>query len=277
MDQVEEVFELYQVLHDEEIRILTLLPATAHQPIRTSLSVVRLSDAGLCMAISYCWGDPNDRADILCNGVPISITKSLCSALMAMRSAIEPVRLWADAVCINQHDISEKNIQVPLMTQIYRGASRVLIWLGPMDREMCRVFGYAHEVEPEPCIQEVGHCFLNPLKMSLRRALGCVLERPWFRRIWVVQELAVSGDRAHILYAPGKIVSWSNFLVMAHNIDGRATLEQDRYAALLERIRQRYAASATDIPLLPLLHHFREWEATDPSCNRSSHQGFIHS
>lgn len=37
---------------------------------------------------------------------------------------------WADAICINQQDIYERNSQVLLMRHIYEGAEQVLIWLG---------------------------------------------------------------------------------------------------------------------------------------------------
>lgn len=38
---------------------------------------------------------------------------------------------WIDAVCINQKDREEKSAQLPLMTAIYKRASRVIVWLGP--------------------------------------------------------------------------------------------------------------------------------------------------
>ena len=38
--------------------------------------------------------------------------------------------LWADAVCIDQKNPAEKNVQVPLMGLIYRKAVRVVVWLG---------------------------------------------------------------------------------------------------------------------------------------------------
>jgi hypothetical protein len=40
------------------------------------------------------------------------------------------VTIWTDALCINQDDILERNVQVSLMSRIYREARTVLIWLG---------------------------------------------------------------------------------------------------------------------------------------------------
>jgi hypothetical protein len=38
--------------------------------------------------------------------------------------------IWADAICINQEDIHERESQVLLMQAIYSQASKVLVWLG---------------------------------------------------------------------------------------------------------------------------------------------------
>ena len=46
------------------------------------------------------------------------------------KTALPRLTLWIDAVCINQNDISERNHQVLLMGDIYRGATTVLSWLG---------------------------------------------------------------------------------------------------------------------------------------------------
>jgi hypothetical protein len=39
------------------------------------------------------------------------------------------VRLWIDAICINQADLDERKQQVQLMRDVYSGASRVVVWL----------------------------------------------------------------------------------------------------------------------------------------------------
>lgn len=39
--------------------------------------------------------------------------------------------LWADSLCINQADVSERSHQVNLMGAIYKSAESVLVWLGP--------------------------------------------------------------------------------------------------------------------------------------------------
>lgn len=61
----------------------------------------------------------------------MSVTQNLFVALAHFRQMTRPIELWVDALCINQHDIPERNAQVQLMGAIYRRASAVLMWLGP--------------------------------------------------------------------------------------------------------------------------------------------------
>lgn len=38
--------------------------------------------------------------------------------------------LWIDAICIDQQDLIEKNMQLPLMQQIYKCSAETIVWLG---------------------------------------------------------------------------------------------------------------------------------------------------
>jgi hypothetical protein len=38
---------------------------------------------------------------------------------------------WVDALCIDQNNIPEKNSQVSKMKEIYEGAKKIVVWLGP--------------------------------------------------------------------------------------------------------------------------------------------------
>ncbi|TVY54882.1 Heterokaryon incompatibility protein 6,OR allele [Lachnellula cervina] len=141
------------------IRLIYLKPWRLHrkEKLRCELKTVSLDDDDVpeFEAISYAWGEPIFSREILIDdGSKLAITPSLGDALQRMRwntarsfkNALQRMRpgisrsrqlsssvriLWADAVCINQQDIDERSQQVQLMRKIYRGASRVLVWLGP--------------------------------------------------------------------------------------------------------------------------------------------------
>lgn len=68
------------------------------------------------------------------NGKLFYVTGKLHSALQ--RGLTELVIVWADALCITQKSPLESNTQVLLMSSIYGGAKRVIIWLGPVVDEL---------------------------------------------------------------------------------------------------------------------------------------------
>jgi hypothetical protein len=67
---------------------------------------------------------------IKCDGVDVTVSGELIKALRQLREDETELRIWVDALCINQDDISERNEHVKTMGQIYANATRVRIWLG---------------------------------------------------------------------------------------------------------------------------------------------------
>lgn len=115
----------------DHIRILTLAASPdSSEPIHVRLATVNLADEPVYEALSYCWGDATNKLLIFCDGKPFPVTENLESALRHIRLPDEDRVLWIDALCINQNDVSERAHQVNLMREVYRRASRVLVWLG---------------------------------------------------------------------------------------------------------------------------------------------------
>lgn len=75
------------------------------------------------------WGEASNTVPISIDGKVVHVTQNLKGALQFF--SITPALLWADALCINQQDIPEKNQQVNMMATIYRKAANVTVWLGP--------------------------------------------------------------------------------------------------------------------------------------------------
>lgn len=92
-------------------------------------------------ALSYVWGDPAKTDEIIIDGKRLPITASLYSALRQVQvQSTFDIRVWADAICINQQDLAERSTQVQLMRQIYHNARDVLIWLGSSSEASCEVY-----------------------------------------------------------------------------------------------------------------------------------------
>lgn len=116
------------------IRVLELAPALRKDtPFRGRLFEVDLPldcPAPLSYdALSYVWGYTKGDIPIICEGRVILITKNCDAALRQLRSKACKIRIWIDAICINQENFLERNDQVRLMEEIYRNAEHVRIWL----------------------------------------------------------------------------------------------------------------------------------------------------
>jgi hypothetical protein len=135
--RTDDVATIYSQLRPDcrEIRLICLEAGHPTDELQIELSTVSLNDYSNYEALSYAWGDPNDTHAIKLNGQVFQITKNLIEALLRLR---EPRGgkarvLWADAICINQKDTTERNSQLQLMRDIYEGCAKCIIWLGEED------------------------------------------------------------------------------------------------------------------------------------------------
>ncbi|KAK4103340.1 hypothetical protein N658DRAFT_388746, partial [Parathielavia hyrcaniae] len=89
------------------------------------------------IALSYSWGNPTARREIVVNGKPACVTENLYAALThllgfkgLLASILEECEIWVDALCINQQDAAEKLVQVASMRDVFANAHWVVAWLG---------------------------------------------------------------------------------------------------------------------------------------------------
>jgi hypothetical protein len=129
-------------------------------------------------ALSYVWGSPDNKLPIFLHEHRFDVTVNLHAALSRLRNHSMERILWVDAICINQTKNEEKEDQIQFMAEIYGQANRVLVWVGDaaddsdLALEAIRVAG--------------GKKITNSsIDKTLRQAVLALLERPWFRRIWV--------------------------------------------------------------------------------------------
>ena len=192
------------------IRYLVLQPGKESEPLSCDLHTSALADLTDFETISYVWGSSNKVAQVLCAGHGIPITANLRDVLRRVRLPDAPRRLWADSICINQDDRKEKAEQVALMGQIYSHASKTLICLGPDNghggSSVASLLGDVFKLT-ESQLQEFGSWdqvppldAKDPLARDARwKFVHKMITSPWFSRVWVVQEAALSRD-ASVLY-----------------------------------------------------------------------------
>ncbi|KAI8313049.1 hypothetical protein K4K61_008949 [Colletotrichum sp. SAR11_59] len=201
----------------DAIRLLVLYPShettapLSGSLINTTLSACDSDFANGYLALSYVWGKPASTSSIHIDGIAVGITDNLAEALTQVRNAYPgaPQRIWADALCINQSDTAEKNRQVPLMGNIYSLAKTTVIYLGPLSPGIDTIFKAVHDSKPKyVTVDAAGNSRIALAKdvQQLKKfdvkagseppaaAIDELLQRPWFTRVWVTQELLLSRD-----------------------------------------------------------------------------------
>lgn len=130
-----ELNQLYDALPLTEprcIRVLDIEAGASSTPLRGTLRVVDLQTSPNFTALSYVWGRSGSTLHtISCDGADVPLTKSCHQALCALRSIYGVVSVWVDAICTHQGNDKEKEVQIPLMREIYTWARAVYVWLGP--------------------------------------------------------------------------------------------------------------------------------------------------
>lgn len=134
---MEEECYSYQSLDEPtDTRLLELKPGKEGEPIEYNVIHISLQNLGHSYsALSYTWGNVDDRREVICNGKKFSVTANFHSSLRRIRQQEKSCMLWADAICINQSDITERETQVRNMKDIYQQASEVIADVGDWTKE----------------------------------------------------------------------------------------------------------------------------------------------
>ncbi len=169
------------------IRILRLHPGQPGDPIRCDRLVASLQHPPAYKYLSYIWGDASERESITVASDSCMVTKNLAIALWAIRRQNLTLTIWVDALCINQEDVMERNSQVLLIPQIVQGASETIVWLGLSTEDSDFAMDFVGRYDEFITKGLEGSAIL-----ALKQALISLFTRPWWSRVWVVQEAILS-------------------------------------------------------------------------------------
>ncbi|PMD63545.1 HET-domain-containing protein [Hyaloscypha bicolor E] len=209
----------------DEIRILIVSPPASSDPttIHGELFTAKRSDKPPYEALSYCWGAEVFPEMLHLPGGVLAITDNLAAALRQLRHPEQRRHLWVDAICINQRDNQEKNHQVSLMSQVFRNATTVLVWLGKGDentREAMKTmkqlansaweYGIPSRVVTEDGLTgsvlattKVASGFAQSNNGISKKIVGlsetikfgsfeAYFDQDWFKRLWIIQEFVLA-------------------------------------------------------------------------------------
>lgn len=124
----------------------------------------------------------------------MKITRNLKNAINYLFEHNQYV-LWIDAICIDQANVRERGDQVGLMCSVYTRAKKVTVWLGPKsfdsDLAMDLLTLLAQGVDKQN--REAWVLGLaEPQYYHAWVALQHLLRRNWWKRAWVIQEVALA-------------------------------------------------------------------------------------
>ncbi|KAE9372520.1 HET-domain-containing protein [Stipitochalara longipes BDJ] len=284
----------------KEIRLVEIQPDILEQPIRLKLQYTKLGDDRLRYeALSYCWGDMEEVHPVLLTDADSSLSremflnKNLFSALRQFRSSTTARMLWIDLLCINQTDVQERTLQVALMGDIFASADSVCVWLGESDANVhqdCQVIqsisdqyeqaldgiGEDKHVEESKHGTELPEAHLThkiirtgPEGWAYKRDNDRIVQRPWFQRVWVLQEV---WNAAHVrIFCGSDEVRWEAILQAnkcwkKHGILSRNVLSW-LWTALFTVKRDETELSCSRAPrfdILTVLIAAHSMQATDP-------------
>jgi hypothetical protein len=192
------------------IRLFKLFPGNISSEVKGNLVVRKLNPTAADYrqeaipvepyeALSYTWGASDQATEsiqVLSNSeaYSIAIHSNLGVALRRLRKPLQPTHWWIDALCINQVDVAEKNVQLPLMPEIYGRATAVAVWLGAEHDRSGQAFSFLQQslltTDFDGFIREVGH------KESFVSVVH-LMKRPWFTRRWVSIDSQARFAHAH--------------------------------------------------------------------------------
>jgi len=185
------------------IRILILHGGSSGEPLRGTLEHTIVETGTGYHAISYSWGDSSTPCSILLEGCQMPLTQSLFNTLVRLRYPNKDRQLWADGLCINQSDNVEKAAQVALMPQIYTYAGRVLVHLGmeadgsellpDLLSKLEKANASSSRVQMLSSEEFLSHGLPSP-DDGVWKALVAFFCRPWFLRVWIIQEVILARD-----------------------------------------------------------------------------------
>jgi hypothetical protein len=210
-------------------RLLKLTPVGGRMSV--ALENFPTDDCPLYWAVSYVWGsDKMDHALIF--GVKgesyLPITES-CATVLALLTPLQTRYLWIDAICINQADLTEKALQIPLMSEIYPGAQQVVGCLATNEIPAGQI-----PLSQSFLFDLIRYLRFNPdatgLRLPYRHRIPdwagfcLLLSHTYWQRVWIVQEMVLAKK---LIFVYGEATfSWRQYCYAINHLYERITSDK---------------------------------------------------
>ncbi|KAF4445231.1 heterokaryon incompatibility [Fusarium acutatum] len=258
---------------------LVLIEKGAQSRLPCRLWQAYLNDIIPYEALSYSWGSQSTPREITIDGKILSITESLYEALWHLRRPDEDRMLWVDALCIDQNNINERGHQVNHMGEIYKKADRVIIWLGYVSGDAVKLKSgidmfeknlplnafsqwSQEDIRWKQTWKEVEAGLGEFCQEELANGLQTFMEKPWFSRVWILQEVA-NAKRATVKCNLGEM-STKLFALLPYLTGVEVSQQCQAVLDIMAGEMRRSSWWNKSRNLCQLLWKFRGCQATDP-------------
>ncbi|KAI1119467.1 heterokaryon incompatibility protein-domain-containing protein [Nemania sp. NC0429] len=180
-----------------KIRLLKLQRRWPLGHINCELITVDLHSDLQYDAISYPWGRAPFTEEIYIDGLTFKVLPIVQELLYHLSSYQHDRILWIDAICINQLNSAEKDIQIRLMRDVYHRATYATVWLDGVQEPLIARSMLAGTY--------AGSGWMQLMNLSTH---------PWFCRTWVIQAIAMA--RASIILASGELLLFDHIATFAY-------------------------------------------------------------
>lgn len=288
-----------------EIRLVRIVLDAPSDTLAVHIQQFPLDLCPPYLALSYAWGDLTNSLPCHINDGCINITRNLERFLRTCwyrqrathydyydirghLTGVSPypheMYLWIDALCIDQGNVNERNVQVRRMKEIYEQAAFVIIWLGEeadeSDLAMKAMRSFAWDMIREfyADTEQFAKNSLDPLATLFTptslESMKKFFDRPWWGRAWILQEATTPKTSGYVRVWCGEDeILWEHLYIFYSQV-GYAMLKQNfgnynlffnTNVKTIEEVRERRNGSdpQSNEPLW-LLQIIRSFDAYDP-------------
>lgn len=219
---------------DKQIRILKLDSVNSHDPnippaLYGRLCTISLPSDQEFTALSYVWGqkDPGtsrreNRLVLYCGDHQheVRLGPNCWSALWHISKTRGSLKIWVDALCIEQGNDEEKFQQIALMRTIYASAHTTYFWLGEAAKGTDEAMDYlltSKVLVSSGRFGDLLRAALELFKRSLtsdlspyQSGLREIFNQPWVKRLWTLQECLLAQNG--IVICGEKSIHWLDLI-----------------------------------------------------------------
>lgn len=227
-------FEHGRVRSPKAIRLLLIFPSAGHNDVLETIMFHAALDEFPFQALSHTCVEKGRVRWMHCNGRGLAVSESMYQALLDVRNVAEPDAfsiVWAEAVCIDQGDVRDRERHLRLVRDIFTSASVTLAHLGGTEEqcekafetidklhEACKYDEFRDRLEQDEIdLSSLEHLCVEDINLQIppdnRLEVTRLFSHHWFERIWNWQEIGLS-KKVCIMYG-GVLRPWGYFADVA--------------------------------------------------------------